>query len=577
MSSHTLQEMSVESIVPSKDNARHIDQKSESFQELVNSIRAGGVQIPIHVWPHPKRKDKYEIRAGERRWRACKSLKNKTIPAIVHRGITMQVAMTLTITENKFREQLTPLEEVEEIARGMDHLNSDAKLIAGLIGQTEQWVRLRANIHRNLSQGWRQAFPDMVRHPHFKKWSIGHLTLIARLPANSQKEMLAEIEKYYWQWENVSVQDLDKRIGGSLMLLIRAKWNLDDDTLLPKAGACSKCVKRSGADPVLWYGAASNQIKTKDRCLDLQCWEKKTQRYLQQRARELSGKYSDLAYITTQDLTGDVTAKLTEQFGRVLDRHNTQKSQKGSKGCIPALVVSGDGLGKVIFVREKQFARPAGGRAKRAAGKPTPLKERRAGLKAKRWAQVLIELRKKVEAAGVDQVVYKDKITGIMALSALYGNVACWALDPPSRERSLGSTDKELQKQIDNLVKEARGSGIAAGREKALKLLWTSVKPTLKNLLSYSGPASHTSGYCIISAGWVAKLIQVDIDKLFVQVSAMKGFTEPRSWAGLNADGTSKAAKIKKDKSNMKKKVENGELKFEKAKKAKKAGKKKPA
>ena len=575
MSSHTLQQMSIDSIVPSKDNARHIDQKSESFLELVNSIQAGGVQIPIHVWPHPKRKDKYEIRAGERRWRACKSLKHKTIPTIVHRGISIEGAMLLTIIENKFREKLAPLEEVEVIAHCMDHLSSDAKLIAGLIGQTEQWVRLRANIHRNLSQGWRKVFPDLVRHPHFKKWSVGHLTLIARLPQVAQKELLAEIEKFYWQWEEVSVQDLDRRIGGSLMLLIRAKWNLDDDTLLPKAGACSKCIKRSGADPVLWYGAASEQIKTKDRCLDLQCWENKMKRYLQQRARELAGKYSDLAYITTQDLTGDVTAKLTEQFGRVLDQYNTQKSQKGAKGTVPALVVSGDGLGKVIFVREKQFARPAGGRAKRA-GKVTPLKERRAGLKAKRWAQVLIELQKKVETAGVDQIVYQDKLTGIMALSALYGNVACWMLEIPSRERNMGSTDKELQKQIDNLVKEARGSGIAAGREKALKLLWASVKPTLKNLLSYGGPASQTSGYCILSARWVAKLIQVDIDKLFVQVSAMKGFTEPKSWKGLNEDGTPKAAKVKKGKSDMKKKVEAEESKFEKAK-AKKARKKKPA
>jgi len=576
MSSHTLEQMSIDSIVPSKDNARHIDQKSESFLELVNSIRAGGVQIPIHVWPHPRRKAKYEIRAGERRWRACQSLKHKTIPAIVHRGISIEVAMLLTITENKFRAKLTPLEEVEEIARCMDHLSSDAKLIAGLIGQTEQWVRLRANIHKNLSQRWRQAFLSRDKFRFFNEWSIGHLTLVARLPEVAQKELLAEIEKYYWQWENVSVQDLERRIGGSLMLLNRASWNLDDDTLLPKAGACSKCKKRSGAEPVLWFGATGDQIKSKDRCLDVQCWNNKIEIFLHRRAKELSGKYSNLVYIATQDITGDVKEKLTKIFGRVLDQYDTQKSTKGSKGAIPAMVVIGDEPGKVIFVREKQFARPAGGRAKRA-GKVTPLTERRAGLKAKRWAQVLIELQKKVEAAGVDQVVYKDRITGIMALSALYGNVACWMLEAPSRMGSMGSRDKDLQKQIDNLVKAARGSGIAAGREKALKLLWASVKPTLKILLTYSRPASQTSGYCIISARWVAKMIGVDVDKMFKEVSKQKGFCEPRSWAGLNEDGTPKAAKVKKDKSNMKKKVEAEESKFEKTKKAKKARKKKPA
>ena len=106
-----------------------------------------------------------------------------------------------------------------------------------------------------------------------------------------------------------------------------------------------------------------------------------------------------------------------------------------------------------------------------------------------------------------------------------------------------------------------------------MELLWASVKPTLKNLLSYGGPASQTSGSCIDSARWVAKLIGVDVDKMFKEVSKQKGFTEPKSWKGLNADGTPKAAKAKKDKSNMKKKVETEESKFEKTKKAKKAKK----
>ena len=59
MSSHILdQEMSMASIVPSKDNARNIDPLSASFLELKESIKAGGVQIPIHVWPHPDKKKK---------------------------------------------------------------------------------------------------------------------------------------------------------------------------------------------------------------------------------------------------------------------------------------------------------------------------------------------------------------------------------------------------------------------------------------------------------------------------------------------------------------------------------------
>jgi ParB/RepB/Spo0J family partition protein len=528
MSSQTLQQMSVDDIVPSKDNSRHIDQKSQSFQELVNSIRAGGVRIPIHVWPHPKRKGKYEIRAGERRWRACKSLGHKTIPAIVHRGVDIQYAMTLTMTENKFREKLTPLEEVEEIARCMDYLKSDAKLIAGLVGQTEQWVRLRANIHKNLEQGWRQAFLNLKQNHLFKDWTIGHLTLIARLPATSQKELLAEIKRLHWQWKNVSVQDLERRIGGSLMLLTKAKWNLDNETLLPKAGACSKCKKRTGAEPVLWYGTADDQIKSKDRCLDPQCWNNKMKIYLQQRAKQLSEEHSNLAYITTDYLSSNEKEELTKNFGRVLDQHDIQKSTKSAKGSIPALVVSGDGMGKVIYVKEKQFARPGG--AKRP-GRVTPLKERRAFLKNKRWAQVLIVLREKVEAAGVDKVVYKDKITSVMALVAVYGNESAW-----------GSNITTCQKEIKRLI-EHRSKNATANYPEALISLWNSFKPTLDRILTYGGPVTQTSQFVIDNAKWIAELIQVDINELFKEVSKQKGFTEPKSWKHLNEDGTPKVEK----------------------------------
>lgn len=553
MSSHTLQTMPVDSIVPSKDNARHIDQKSQSFLELRESIKASGVQEPIHVWPHPRRKNKYEIRCGERRWLACKNLRHKTIPAIVHRGISIQTAMLLTVIENKFHEKLAPLEEVEEIARFMDHLDSDAKLIADLIGQTEQWVRLRSNIHKNLEKEWRSAFEDFGRHPFFKKWSIGHLTMIARLPASSQKELLANIKKFYWQWENVSVKDLNRRISSDLQLLVNANWNLANETLLPKAGACSDCKKRSGAEPVLWFGALEDQIDTKDRCLDPLCWKKKMQIYLQNRAGELSVKHSNLAYMSTEYLTGDVKEELSKHFGRVFDPEDVQRSSKGAKDAIPAMVVQGKGAGTITYVKEKKFASPGGGR-RAPAGKPTPLKQRLEMLNAKRWSQIFIELRKKIDSAGVNDIVYEeimDKATCIMAIAALYGNVACGALsETSSRGRYLVLSDKQRQKQIDNLVIPKGKYGL----EKALGHLWASVKPSLKNLLSYWGPASQMSGDCILSARWVARLIQVDIDKMFAEVSKSKGFTVPKSWKGLNADGTpkkkaSKNKKAKKEKS----------------------------
>ena len=529
MSSHILnQEMPIADIVPSKDNARHIDTKSESFFDLMESIKAGGVQIPIHIWPHPdkKKKNLFEIRCGERRWLASKILKKKTIPAIIHRGINYEVAMMLTITENKFHAPLLPLEEVEEISICMNNLNGDVKLIAGLIGQAEQWVRLRANIHQNLTDVWRRVFVNTGRRVLFSNWSIGHLTLIARLPASAQTELLKNIEASSWLWENVSVKDLNDRLSQALMLLTKANWNLEDVVLLPEAGACSDCKKRSSAEPVLWFGPLENQIDTKDRCLDPLCWNKKKIVYLWQRAKFFRNEFSNLAFRATDRLSSEDRTLLTEKFGRVYDMEDVQKSTRGAKDAIPAMVVSGKGFGSITFVKEKGFASPGGG-AKRA-GRVTPLKERRAQLKCKRWAQVMLLLCKKVKAAELQELTCKDNITAVMAMAAIFGN-------------QTGYSVMEGRKLFETLVKTAA----KGGREKALELLWVSVKPTLVRMISYGGPVTQIDGHDVQTARWVAKLLAVDIDKMFKEVSESKGFTVPKSWASLNEDGTQKKAKPK--------------------------------
>lgn len=548
MSAQNLHNISLDCIVPSKDNARKIDQDSEGFKDLVRSIKAGGVRVPIHIRSCPGKPCKYEIRAGERRWRACKSLGRKTIPAIVHSDMDDATALDLTYIENKFREDLKPLEEVAEIGRCMDRLGDNAKLIAEKIGQTEQWVRLRANIHKNLHQAWRQVFLNLGIEDDMGLWTVAHLTLVARLPGNIQKDLLESIRKNRLSWDrNISVKELESRIAEKLKLLSKAKWNLEDETLLPKASACSKCTKRSGVQPVLWFGAIDDQIKSKDRCLDPYCWENKLTAYLQQRAKELSEKHSNLIYVTAEYPDSSEKEFLSKTFGRVLDESDTIKSTKSAKGSLPALVVHGKGTGMIIYVKEKQYAKTAPGRV---AGRITPLKERKQLLDCKRWAQVLRELREKVEATGVDQIIYIDKITGIMALTALYGNKPLWSLEEPSRLRNLDSSDKVLQKQIDDLVKKADKdmSEITKTRKKALELLWDSVKPTLDDILTYNGPITQTSEHYIVSARWIAKLIQVDINKMFKEVSQQKGFTEPKSWKGLNPDGTPKTKKAKKQK-----------------------------
>jgi len=270
------------------------------------------------------------------------------------------------------------------------------------------------------------------------------------------------------------------------------------------------------------------------------CWKQKTKLYLQQRAKQLSQTNGDLSYISKDHLPQDDKEELSKTFGRVLDMSDVQKSTKGSKGAMPALIVQGTGTGTIMYVKQRAFARP-GGTGKRQKGQVTSLKECKAKLQSKRYAQVLILLREVVEKTDVARLIYKDNLTGVMALAAFFGNTGI----RPGRETA-------AQKEIVELVNSAAGTGIAAARSKAMAFLWESVKPTLDSILTYYGPVTKTPRDVIRQANWIAELCQVDTDKILKEVSKQKGFTVPKSWDSLNEDGTPKVTAAKKTKSAKK-------------------------
>lgn len=100
-----------------------IDMRTESLQELADSIRSQGIIQPIVVRPlndQPGQPRRYEIIAGERRWRAAQIAGLHEIPALV-RHVDDEAAVAMALIENIQRENLNPLEE----ARALDRLISE--------------------------------------------------------------------------------------------------------------------------------------------------------------------------------------------------------------------------------------------------------------------------------------------------------------------------------------------------------------------------------------------------------------------------------------------------------------------
>src|SRR3989304_3380650 len=97
--------------VPSGNNPRTINVKSKSFEDLLGSVRAQGVVVPVHGRIHPMEAGKYEVLAGERRLVAATMAELKSIPAVSHGQISDEEAFEIMFIENFAREDLSVLEQ----------------------------------------------------------------------------------------------------------------------------------------------------------------------------------------------------------------------------------------------------------------------------------------------------------------------------------------------------------------------------------------------------------------------------------------------------------------------------------
>ena len=110
---------------------------SEALEELTRSVIAHGVVQPVIV--RPVGEDRYELVAGERRWRAAQAAGLETVPAVV-REVPDEVALSIAIIENIQREDLTPLEEARGVARLIEEFSMTHREVAEAVGRSRPAV-----------------------------------------------------------------------------------------------------------------------------------------------------------------------------------------------------------------------------------------------------------------------------------------------------------------------------------------------------------------------------------------------------------------------------------------------------
>lgn len=140
----TLKNLPIEFIQPGKYQPR-VDMRTESLEELAQSIRAQGVMQPIVV--RPITSSKYEIIAGERRWRASQLAGLDKIPVII-KEVDDSSAIAMALIENIQRENLNPVEEAMALRRLQDEFELTQQEVADAVGRSRAAV---ANLLRLVS------------------------------------------------------------------------------------------------------------------------------------------------------------------------------------------------------------------------------------------------------------------------------------------------------------------------------------------------------------------------------------------------------------------------------------------
>ena len=165
-----------------------LDMRPESLQELADSIRAQGVVQPIVIRPlaaqRPGEEIRYEIIAGERRWRAAQMAGLHDIPAVIRR-VPDEAAVAMSLIENIQRENLNPLEEARALDRLIREFDMTHQTAADAVGRSRAAV---SNLLRLL-----ELADDVKTLVEERQLEMGHARALLGLAAGRQQSEVATL------------------------------------------------------------------------------------------------------------------------------------------------------------------------------------------------------------------------------------------------------------------------------------------------------------------------------------------------------------------------------------------------
>ena len=158
------------------------DFREDTLQELAASIRVQGVVQPVLV--RPLGGDRYELIAGERRWRAAQLVGLHEVPAVI-REVPDQAAIAVALIENIQREDLNPLEEAAALQRLISEFQLTHQQAADAVGRSRTAV---TNLLRLL-----ELSEDVRQLVMTRKLDMGHARALLPLSPALQREAAHQV------------------------------------------------------------------------------------------------------------------------------------------------------------------------------------------------------------------------------------------------------------------------------------------------------------------------------------------------------------------------------------------------
>lgn len=324
----------VADIFPSPSNPRrHIDEGK--LEELSRSIEKFGVIQAVTVRPKKGMTGKYELVCGERRWSASKLAQRLTIPSSV-RELSDDEVLDLQFAENLDREDVHPMDEAVTFEAMIKTGRYTIADIAAKVTKSDAFIAQRLSLNNLIKELQEDFWAD--------KFLIGHAILFSRLPAADQKE-LHKNNKSGYDTLRETKDYIDRNI---IRKLSSAPFKRDDAELVPAAGPCTTCMKRSGCNTSLFADYSDD-----DRCFDQACFEKKLGAFVIRKVKDTLENKPDIQLIDQRhygDKLDPAVKKTAEGMGvKILDLNSGDVSSHQRTGWVQVkgLVVSGSDAGKM--------------------------------------------------------------------------------------------------------------------------------------------------------------------------------------------------------------------------------------